>query len=328
MSDEKGELPEFYDLSEEDFQQGSYGKVKALCEGVMKEDEVFSKKGFHAIRNQARVHEMQANWSKALQYADQALRIAQDLGEAGLESEAYRQFGNIYWRLGVYRKTLIVLDLAVKKASESGNGEALAKTYRLLSLILAEQCRFDEARETIAKALAIETERNDVLKIAYCHNQKGMIEEYDNSIPAALSDFGKCVEAAKDRDMRLYHYARVNVARLLTKSGTEDGLKEAERLVQEALPFFEKTGDAEMLGGIWLVWALLEKDGAEARAMFEKAIHTFNSIGSLMSHAWSCYEYSLFLDRLGEKELAEKYRMIGSEEFNWIGFKSYAKCFH
>jgi tetratricopeptide (TPR) repeat protein len=108
-------------------------------------------------------------------YANQALRLSEELDYKKGVAESYNNLGIYFRELGVFEQSIDYLFKSLKIMENINNRAGIARCYNLIGIIYYYLTNYDLSLEYYNKALEINIEQNDVKWIAGNYNNVGMI---------------------------------------------------------------------------------------------------------------------------------------------------------
>src|SRR5438552_3930564 len=103
----------------------------------------------------ANCHRKMENLDKALEFAQQALRMKEELGDSGEIGNTQNQLGLIYWELADYPAAIQHLEQAIEIASSVGDKELEGAALNNLGLVFDERGDYKHSLEQYQRALEL-----------------------------------------------------------------------------------------------------------------------------------------------------------------------------
>ena len=103
----------------------------------------------------ANCHRKLENLDKALEFAQQALRMKEELGDRGEIGNTQNQLGLIYWELADYPAAIGHLEQAIEIASNVGDKELEGAALNNLGLVFDERGYYKHSLEQYQRALEL-----------------------------------------------------------------------------------------------------------------------------------------------------------------------------
>lgn len=140
------------------------------------------------------------NSSEALDYAIQALELAEKGGYNVLAGQVSTSLGIMYYQLGDYESCLDYFYKAESFNAQLNDKITLARSYNNLGLILSELGRMEETIRYHKLSLEIKTELNDVEGQATSYSNLGLAYDESDSLSLAMDYYRKAQSIYEDID--------------------------------------------------------------------------------------------------------------------------------
>lgn len=138
-----------------------------------------------------------SNYTKAIQYAQQAAREVLTLGYPPVRAQNSNYLGVIYRNLGNYAKAMEYFVEARKIAEKYGYRREEGYALNNIGDIYKYQRRYDDARTSVMLSIGIFKEIRDSAGLYYCHIRLGELAQSLNDFPAALQAFRQALSYAE-----------------------------------------------------------------------------------------------------------------------------------
>jgi len=140
---------------------------------------------------------MAQDGEKAIEYANQAISLAEDLHKPNEKATAYKNIGNVYFYLGRYEEAENNYLKSIEISQGTGNLEGVAKSYNNIGVLNSRQGKYDKALEFYNKSLAIKQKLNEQKGLANTLNNIGEIYKFKGDYPNALINYQKSYDLKK-----------------------------------------------------------------------------------------------------------------------------------
>ncbi|MBW6478755.1 MAG: tetratricopeptide repeat-containing sensor histidine kinase [Bacteroidales bacterium] len=122
---------------------------------------------------------------QALEYANEALRIAEKLNRQSKIADALSYIGVIYWQMGNFNMALVYHQEANSIYTEIQDQKGIARSNTNLGIIFSNQSYYDRALDYYFKALMLYEEIDNQSGMAAVLNNIGMVYEYQKDYELA-----------------------------------------------------------------------------------------------------------------------------------------------
>ncbi|MBK9983020.1 MAG: tetratricopeptide repeat protein [Saprospiraceae bacterium] len=170
------------------WQSSDYLKARKYAEDALKlsEEINYGKGKAGAYTNIGITYEDQGDFSKALEYFLIVIKISEEISDKKGQAHGYLECGNIYYYKGNYPEALNSFFTANKLYEEIGDMEGVASGHITMGVINYEQGNFTEGVANILAALKIEETRGDTQAIAGCYINLALIYTKQHNYTDAL----------------------------------------------------------------------------------------------------------------------------------------------
>lgn len=121
----------------------------------------------------------------AMDYAREALRIAETLQETTKIADALSYIGVIYWQMGSFEQAMNYHLDALSMYSDIDNQIGIARSNINIGIIMSDQSYYERALEYFFKALKIYESNNSIAGLSVVFNNIGMVYEYQKDYELA-----------------------------------------------------------------------------------------------------------------------------------------------
>ncbi|RYJ45560.1 tetratricopeptide repeat protein [Flavobacterium beibuense] len=223
-----------------------------------------------------------------MQYAEKALKLAQQKKLKKGEGEAWFNMGNANIMLSNYSKALksftsaqdIFEQLFAEDVSDKNEIKGyLAKTYGSIGIVCSEQNNYAKALEYYFKALKIYKEAKQQQIVFRLYNNIGIVYKTQGEYTKALKYFNKTLEIQKELNDDTAGTTITNIGNIYLLQNKN---KEAFASYQEAINIFERFDSKRGLGELYnSLGNYYEKTGDKAKAeeYYNKGLEVFEGVG-------------------------------------------------
>lgn len=223
-----------------------------------------------------------------MQYAEKALKLAQQKKLKKGEGEAWFNMGNANIMLSNYSKALksftsaqdIFEQLFAEDVSDKNEIKGyLAKTYGSIGIVCSEQNNYAKALEYYFKALKIYKEAKQQQIVFRLYNNIGIVYKTQGEYTKALEYFNKTLEIQKELNDDTAGTTITNIGNIYLLQNKN---KEAFASYQEAINIFERFDSKRGLGELYnSLGNYYEKTGDKAKAeeYYNKGLEVFEGVG-------------------------------------------------
>ncbi len=127
-----------------------------------------------------------AQYQSALDYAGQALELANILGNDKAMGVAYNTMSIVYLRMSNYPKTIEYQLKGLEIAQKRGDKKDIAASFNNIGTVYRMQGNYEEALQSHLTALKLSEEINDIEGLATSHNNTGNVYYYLNDLDATI----------------------------------------------------------------------------------------------------------------------------------------------
>jgi signal transduction histidine kinase/DNA-binding response OmpR family regulator len=167
------------------------------------------------------------NFNQSLNYASDALEIAESLSyPLGIATACFRQ-AHCYWALGDSDLAIEKALRAVSIAEEKQFTTVQAETYRILAICYRDQQEIEKAISYIRHAERLATAEQNWDLLARVYNLAGVIDQTRELYDSALMYYQKSLDLTKQYPIARFHVPQAlsNIGELYLKSDPDKGLE-------------------------------------------------------------------------------------------------------
>jgi serine phosphatase RsbU (regulator of sigma subunit) len=128
---------------------------------------------------------------QSLDYAQQSLKLAEDLDYKRGMSNAFHTLGSIKYYTGDYDKALEYLFKDIVVSRKMGDSIGIGTSYNTIGNIHAQRGEYDQAQEYYFKSLTIKEAFGDKKGMASCYGNIGNINYFKSNYPKAIEFYTK-----------------------------------------------------------------------------------------------------------------------------------------
>lgn len=229
---------------------GEYEKAVHLCEEalIIAEDLGERRALGDAYNNLGTIYRTQSKFDQAIDAFAMKLKISQELGDKSGIGIAYCNMGNVYENKGEYEKSIELLKNYLRINEELGSKHGLGIAYSNLAAAYQHSCQYEKAAKSIQSALKISEEIGDSRLITFAVQALGEIYESKLEHKKAASMFQKALTISKKAGDKL------NIGSSSHQLGAvflhTGELSKAEKLLDTAKGIFQDIGDNRAISGV------------------------------------------------------------------------------
>jgi len=263
------------------------------------------------------------NPEKTLEYASQALHLAESVKDLLGKHSALSNLGLGYRYLGNYNDALIYQQKALEAAIQLDNEKRMALEYNRIGIIYKQLGICSNALEYYIKALNIREKLNDKRGIANLYNNIGIIYRIRGNLDLALEYYFKTLKIRKElKDKEGYAYILNNIGNLYADLKIYDQALEYHKQslkVKEELE--NKYGIGTSYKNIGEIYLQLDKP-VKALEYFQQALNIEKEMNDKNGIATSMTGIGKTYIALNKYSIAEEYLTKSLEIIEDIGDKS------
>ncbi len=154
----------------------------------------FEKGKGNAYRNIGTIYYVNADYEKALKNYEKSLEVTLKIDDKIGSIKAYNNLGNIFYVQGNYNKALENYFQSLKLSEEIKDQTGIARSYSTIGLVYYSQENYNEALKNFFKSLKISEKLNDKSSLATINYYIGVINQDEKKFDEALNFFHKSLE--------------------------------------------------------------------------------------------------------------------------------------
>jgi len=201
------------------------------------------------------IYRIQSKFNQAIDAFAMKLKISQELGDKGGIGIAYCNLSNVYENKGEYEKASELLKNYLKINEELGNKHGIGTAYCNLAVVYQHSCEYGKAVEVLEDALKISEELGDNRMITLVLQTFGEVYVSRLEYKKAVSLCQKALNISKKAGDK---WLIGSTSRQLGAVYTEmDELVKAEKFTSVAMKIFENIGNKRFLSAIYNTFSTL-----------------------------------------------------------------------
>ncbi|MBA4056245.1 MAG: hypothetical protein C0490_16135, partial [Marivirga sp.] len=192
------------------------------------------------------------DFNQSLQYAEEALKIAELLDfMPGIATACYRQ-AHCYWALGDSERSIEMALRAVSIAEQEKLTNVLAETFRILAMSYRDQQEIEKAISYIRRAEAIAFEEKNWDLLARVYNLAGVIDYTRRLSDSALVYYNKALEITESHTTTTFHISQVlsNIGEIYLEDNPDKAMSYFTRALASAKETRNKSAEAGIVADI------------------------------------------------------------------------------
>ncbi|NHJ41020.1 MAG: tetratricopeptide repeat protein [Asgard group archaeon] len=231
-------------------------------------------------------------YNKALQYAENGLKLSEKVANKYSQSAFLISIAEIYWYLGKLDKMPEYIEIAIKLDEELGNKLVYGGRQNMLGIFYAEKGDWDKALEHFKKALEHWENNNQKRMIINGYNNIGVFYRNRGDIDKALTHFLKAQELREELEIPGTSRNINNIAYMYYLKGDLDKaydlLKKEIEVDEKYKNMFDLSGNLYSLSEIyWQQGKIKEAFSARERCLklrkeLGNKIHVGYALGSMI----------------------------------------------
>jgi len=183
--------------------------------------------------------------AEARGHLDDAMVLADDLGDRALLAVACKELGRVHIERGELEDASPALEQALENAVATGNEAVQAQSWVLLGRVAKQQGRSDRAMARFTDALAVFERTGDRWGVATTTNELGEIARLEGDLETAEARYRDALGRMNELGVDNAQIVRVNLAIVMLERGRPAAMRP---LVERALRAFEASGQRSMIG--------------------------------------------------------------------------------
>ena len=220
------------------------------------ENNQYPKAKAYAFNIKGTISKNQGNYSQALKYQKNSLKITENIGDKGGIAKALNDIGIIYYYQGNYPLALNYYQHSLKIKEEIGDLEGAAKSLGNIGIIFKKQANYPQALNYYQRSLNIKEEIGYKRGIAKSLNSIGLLHNVKGNYSQALDYFKRSLIIEEDFGNK------EGIASLLNNFGNtylnqkkyQLALDYYQRSLKIKIEIGDKVGTAISLGNIGVIY--------------------------------------------------------------------------
>jgi tetratricopeptide (TPR) repeat protein len=285
-----------------------------------------SKSAAMAYNGIGEVHRLQGRWAEAKEAYDKARKISDDIKFKEGTAEALRGLGHIHWRLGEMADAKTAYALALSILGKDDRSMTTGKLLTEIANLHNEMDELDEAEASYLMAQKVASENGDKYELARLHNNLGFLFGKRGEWTKAKKEFEKEIKLGEMlNDRRWVGWGLMNMSEAESRSG--NGSKGKELIARAVNALKEVEDPVGMAKAVFLEGYAYEAMGERERAFksFMNGVHAVQQEGMAPVAAYFTLEYSLALERLGERNKALRQAEKARDMYKKLGIPNYVE---
>ena len=265
-------------------------------------------------------------YDKALKFYEEALNLAEEIGNEHYKSFYLYEIGGTYWSKGEYNLLLEYQLKALEIREKQGNERGVGQVYNRIGIYYAELGEFKQALEYFQKAYDILSEGGKRESYIYFLANIGVINYTLGYLDEALNCFETAYKVNKK--LGLLEYAYRNLENIRANYFRRGEFDKALELNQEVLAYKEKTSDQRgiansvfFLGSVYAIKGNFNK----ALEYFENYLNFIKELNIKTEIANMLYYLVSFTSEFSKLDLAREYYTQLIDIIEEIDYKNYKK---
>jgi tetratricopeptide (TPR) repeat protein len=273
-----------------------------------------------SYRNMGMIQIDKAEYDKALENLQNALKMSEEINDAHGMSEAQYWMGKICWRTGKLDTAMKFLETCYNIAVETGDTPMMAKATMDIGNVHYMKGEYKECLEHYGRSLSIFEKIDDKNEIARAYNNIGSAYLEMSDWERAIEWFEKCIDISRKIGyLRIIGYGLCNAAGCYAQLNQLDKAKE---YTDDALNIFTKLGEKRMISPCHRNYGIIyhkKNEWDKSVECFEKAINV--NIGNLEGLSQTYFHYGKMFADKGDKEKARERFEKSIEVYERLGNK-------
>ncbi|HZI24019.1 MAG TPA: ATP-binding protein [Chryseolinea sp.] len=192
------------------------------------------------------------DFNKSLEYAEEALRLAEPIEfQSGIATACFRQ-AHCYWALGDSERAIEKALRAVNIAEKEHLTDILAETYRILAISYRDQQELAKAVSYIRQAELLSTQQKNWDLLARVYNLAGVIDYTRDLKDSALAYYTKALLVTDEHATSKFHVSQVlsNIGEIYLEDDPDKGLEYFTKALSSAKETRNKSAEAGIIADI------------------------------------------------------------------------------
>ncbi len=230
---------------------GEYDKaIHLLEEALIIAEDLGERRALgDAYNNLGTIYRTQGKFDQAIDAFAMKLKISQELGDKSGIGIAYCNMGNVYENKGEYERAIELLKKYLQINEELGSKHGIGIAYCNLAVAYQHSCEYGKAEKSLKEALKISEELGDNRMITFAVEALGEIYASRLEYQKAITSFTKTLEISKKSGDK---WTIGSSSHQLGTAYLRIGkIDQAEKLLASARKIFEDIGNKRVLSAIY-----------------------------------------------------------------------------
>lgn len=230
---------------------GEYDKAVHLLEEalIIAEDLGEQRALGDAYNNLGTIYRTQSKFDQAIDAFSMKLKISQELGDKSGIGIAYCNMGNVYENKGEYEKSIELLKKYLRINEELGSKHGIGIAHCNLAVAYQHSCAYEKAEKELEEALRFSEEIGDNRMITFAVEALGEVYVSKLEYKKAVEQFIKTLEISKKSGDK---WTIGSSSHQLGAAYIKTGkIDQAEKLLNIAKDIFEDIGNKRVLSAIY-----------------------------------------------------------------------------
>lgn len=261
-----------------------------------------------SYRNMGMIHIDRADYDRAREELQRALKISEEINDAQGMAEAHFWLGKACWMTGKLDESAEHLKACLNISEKLGDERLRAMTWNDIGVVHKFKGEYEKSLKLRMKCLEYFERTEDKYELARAQNNIGATYSEMNDYRKAIEWFEKCIKICRDAGIiRVVGYGLANAAEDYAELGEE--LEKAKSYVDEALEIFQKLGEKRMIGSCHGKYGIIyhkKKEWGRASEEFEKCIKIAEEVEDLETLSSTHQDYGRMFADKGDKAKARE----------------------
>lgn len=236
---------------------GEYEKaVHLLEEALIIAEDIGERRALgDAYNNLGTIYRTQSKFDQAIDAFAMKLKISQELGDKSGIGIAYCNLGNVYENKGEYEKAIELLNNYLQINEELGSKHGIGIAYSNLAVAYQHSCQYDKAAKSLEDALDISEKIGDNRLMTFSMEALGEVYVSRLEYKKAIPLFQKALNKGKKSGDK---WTIGSSSHQLSVVYTElNELAKAEKFLNIARKIFEDIGNKRNISAIYNIYSML-----------------------------------------------------------------------
>lgn len=220
------------------------------------------------------------DFNRSLQYAEEALKIAESISfQRGIATACFR-LAHCYWALGNSERAIELALRAMSIAQQERLTNVLAETYRILAMSYRDQQELGKAVSYIREAETLALKENNWDLLARVYNLAGVIDYTRGLSDSAMVYYNKALAVSDEHAITRFHISQVlsNIGETFLEKDSDKALTYFTRALASAKETRNRSAEAGIMADIGRAH-LLKKNYKEAERFLQSSLKLSRELG-------------------------------------------------